>query len=119
VPQPKTIESEYRKFDDLLSTLRARNAQQFNISSDKGIDEATFDTIGGIEQWITVRGWNRENPVLLFLHGGPGDVTNPWTFALFASWEKHFTLVQWDSEVRVKRCGKAALQWPRALRCRG
>jgi dipeptidyl aminopeptidase/acylaminoacyl peptidase len=95
-PQPKAIESEYRKLDDLLSTLRARNAQQFKISSEKGIDEATFVTIGGIEQWITIRGWNRDNPVLLFLHGGPGDVTNPWTFALFASWEKHFTVVQWD-----------------------
>lgn len=107
VPQPKAIESEYRKFDDLLSTLRARNAQQFNISSDKGIDEATFVTIGGIEQWITVRGWNRENPVLLFLHGGPGDVTNPWTFALFASWEKHFTVVQWDQRGAGKTLRKS------------
>jgi pimeloyl-ACP methyl ester carboxylesterase len=34
--------------------------------------------------------------VLLFLHGGPGDATNPWTFALFAPWEKRFTVVQWD-----------------------
>jgi len=34
--------------------------------------------------------------VLLFLHGGPGDVTNPWAFALFAPWEKQFTVVQWD-----------------------
>jgi len=91
-----TLDSEYRKFDSLLSFLRNRNAQQYAISSPKGIDEAQFVTIGGIEQWITVRGWDRDNPVLLFLHGGPGDVTNPWTFALFAPWEKHFTLVQWD-----------------------
>ncbi len=90
------IDSEYRKFDDLASFLRARNAQQFAISSPKGIDEAQFVKIGGIEQWITIRGWDRDNPVLLFLHGGPGDVTNPWTFALFAPWEKHFTVVQWD-----------------------
>ncbi|HXM94715.1 MAG TPA: alpha/beta hydrolase [Candidatus Dormibacteraeota bacterium] len=90
------IDSEYRKFDDLASFLRARNAQQYAISSPKGIDEASFVTVGGIEQWITIRGQDRDNPVLLFLHGGPGDVTNPWTFALFAPWEKHFSVVQWD-----------------------
>jgi pimeloyl-ACP methyl ester carboxylesterase len=93
---PLAIDSEYRKFDDLASFQRSRNAQQYAISSPKGIDEASFVTVGGIEQWITVRGQDRDNPVLLFLHGGPGDVTNPWTFALFAPWEKHFTVVQWD-----------------------
>ncbi|MFZ0881071.1 MAG: alpha/beta hydrolase [Candidatus Acidiferrales bacterium] len=90
------VDSEYRKFDDLLSFLRTRNAQQYAISSPKGIDEASYVTVGGIEQWITIRGQDRDNPVLLFLHGGPGDVTNPWAFALFAPWEKYFTVVQWD-----------------------
>lgn len=93
---PSAIDSEYRKFDDLASFLRTRNAQQYAISSPKGIDEASFVTVGGIEQWITIRGQDRDNPVLLFLHGGPGDVTNPWTFALFAPWEKYFSVVQWD-----------------------
>ena len=86
----------YRKLDETLSVLRARNAKQFAIDSSKGIDESSYVAIGGIEQWITIRGQNRNNPLLLFLHGGPGDVTNPWTFALFAPWEKHFTVVQWD-----------------------
>jgi pimeloyl-ACP methyl ester carboxylesterase len=87
---------EYRKFEELASFLRARNAKQYAISSATGIDEGSFVTLGGIEQWITIRGEDRGNPVLLFLHGGPGDVTNPWTFALFAPWEKYFTVVQWD-----------------------
>jgi pimeloyl-ACP methyl ester carboxylesterase len=108
-PQPKAVDSEYRKFDGLLSHLRARNAQQFAIRSAKGIDEARFVTIGGIEQWITIRGWNRENPVLLFLHGGPGDVTNPWTFALFAPWEKYFTVVQWDQRGAGRTLRKSGL----------
>ncbi len=30
------------------------------------------------------------------MHGGPGDVTNPWSFVIFAPWEEHFTVVQWD-----------------------
>lgn len=94
--KPQATDAEYRKFDELASFLRARNAKQFAITAPNGIDEAGYVTLGGIEQWVTVRGQNRGNPVLLFLHGGPGDVTNPWTFVLFAPWQKHFTVVQWD-----------------------
>jgi pimeloyl-ACP methyl ester carboxylesterase len=91
-----TIDSEYRRLDQLASTVRARNAQQYAITSPRGIDESMFVQIGGIDQWVTIRGQDRANPVLLFLHGGPGDVTNPWSFAVFAPWEKYFTVVQWD-----------------------
>jgi len=91
-----STEEEYRKFEELASFLRRRNAAQYAISTPKGIDEGSYVTIGGIEQWVTIRGWDRDNPVLLFVHGGPGDVTNPWSFGLFDSWEKYFTVVQWD-----------------------
>lgn len=89
-------DSVYRKFDSFLSFIRARNTKQYAISSAAGIDEGFYVPIGGIEQWVTIRGEDRANPVILFLHGGPGDVTNPWTFAIFAPWEERFTMVQWD-----------------------
>jgi len=92
----KPLDEEYRKLDGLVTILRERNKQQFAIDLTRGVDEERFIEIGGIEQWVTIRGQDRDNPVLLFLHGGPGDVTNPWTFALFAPWEKAFTVVQWD-----------------------
>src|SRR5208282_3179916 len=101
------IGEDYRKFDQLVSFLRSRNEKQFAIASAKGIDEARFVTIGGIEQWVTIRGENRDNPVLLFLHGGPGDVTNPWTFELFAPWEQQFTVVQWDQRGAGRTFGKS------------
>lgn len=104
--QLSPTDAEYRKLDDLLSLLRARNTQQYAITSPKGIDESQYVRIGGIEQWVTIRGQNRDNPVLLFLHGGPGDVTNPWTFGLFAPWERHFTVVQWDERGAGKTYGK-------------
>ena len=91
-----TLDAEYRKLEGLLSFLRARNAEEYAINKVKGIDEAGYVPIGGIEQWVTIRGQDRANPVLLFLHGGPGDVTNPWSFMIFAPWEEHFTVVQWD-----------------------
>lgn len=91
-----TLDSEYRKFDELASFIRKRNVAQYAIDTTKGIDEGRYVPIGGIEQWITIRGQDRANPVLLFLHGGPGDVTNPWSFSIFAPWEEHFTIVQWD-----------------------
>jgi pimeloyl-ACP methyl ester carboxylesterase len=94
--QPIALDPEYRKLDALVSFLRTRNAEQFAIRSPNGIDESSFVPIGGIEQWVTIRGQDRANPVLLFLHGGPGDVTTPWAFAFFATWEEHFTVVQWD-----------------------
>src|ERR1039458_5251176 len=89
-------DATYRKFDQTLSFLRERNARQYAIDPAKGVDEASYVSIGGIEQWVTIRGEDRSNPVLLFLHGGPGDVTNPWSFATVAPWEAHFTVVQWD-----------------------
>ncbi len=92
----KSLNAEYRKLDDTLKFLRRRNADQFAIDPIKGIDEGSYVSIGGIDQWVTIRGEDRDNPVLLFLHGGPGDVTSSWTFALFAPWEKEFTVVQWD-----------------------
>ena len=77
---------DYRKLDEIAAMLRGRNTAQYAIKSGKAVDEAGYVVLGGSEQWVTVRGYDRDNPVLLFLHGGPGDVTNPWSFACFAPW---------------------------------
>src|SRR5262245_61911397 len=59
------------------------------------VEEASFIAFGGIEQWVTTRGDDRRNPLLLLLHGGPGDVQSP-LIATYAPYEKDFVLVQWD-----------------------
>ena len=46
------------------------------------------------------------NPVLLLLHGGPGDATNPWGYAGFRSWMKRFTVVQWDQRGSGRTLGR-------------
>ena len=88
--------ADYRKLDEVLTFLRGRNSEQYGKVPSQGIAEARYVPIGGIDQWVTIRGADRNNPVLLFLHGGPGDSTNGLTFMMFAPWEKQFTVVQWD-----------------------
>ncbi len=51
-----------------LSYLSYRNTMR--IDSAKGIDEAGYVRIGGIDQWVQIRGDDRGNPVLLWLNGG-------------------------------------------------
>jgi len=79
-----------------LRTMRQRaNAKAFAITTANGIDEAGYVEIGGIKQWLQIRGRDRNNPVLLCVHGGPGGTWIPVT-RLFAPWEKDFTVVLWD-----------------------
>ncbi len=95
-----------RKILGVLEFVRDRNARDYAITSSNGIDEGRFVEIGGIPQWITIRGRDRDNPVLLFLHGGPGDVTNPWGYAVFRSWLEDFTVVQWDQRGAGRTLGR-------------
>lgn len=53
-------------------------------------------TLGGVEQWISIRGHSIEKPVLLYLHGGPGQSGLPFTRLLFAELERDFVVVDWD-----------------------
>src|SRR4030095_1741913 len=59
------------------------------------IQEMRFVTLGAIQQWITIRGENRANPLLLIVHGGPGDAQSS-LHSIYAVYEKDFTIVQWD-----------------------
>jgi pimeloyl-ACP methyl ester carboxylesterase len=94
--QMEQDDAEAQKLNAMLAFVRNRNTRDYAITTPNGIDEARYIQIDGIEQWITIRGEDRNNPVLLFLHGGPGDATNPWGYAGFRSWLKKFTVVQWD-----------------------
>jgi pimeloyl-ACP methyl ester carboxylesterase len=71
-----------------------RAARALVIGSPHGIAESGYVTIGGIGQWIQIRGEDVGNPVLLFLHGS-GMTMTPFT-PVYREWEKHFTVVQWD-----------------------
>lgn len=52
--------------------------------------------IGGIEQWLLIRGQDRSAPVLLWLHGGPGAAQMPLAHATTRELERYFVVVHWD-----------------------
>ncbi|MGW2593510.1 alpha/beta fold hydrolase [Streptomyces sp. NPDC001515] len=74
---------------------RAAEAAKLRITTPHGIDEAGFVRIGGLDQWISVRGDDRANPVVLEIHGGPG-ASNHVFLPRTRGWERHFTVVRWD-----------------------
>ena len=71
-------------------------AEVGKIVSPNGIDEAKAVEIGGIRQWITVRGCDRRNPILLVLHGGPAAPDLPNRYLFEKPWTDYFIVVQWD-----------------------
>jgi pimeloyl-ACP methyl ester carboxylesterase len=80
-------------------------AQALAIAAPNGITEARFVRVGGIDQWITIRGEDRANPVVLILAGGPGNSLVPLA-SVFRAWERQFTVVQWDQRGAGKTYGK-------------
>jgi len=77
-------------------------AEVGKIVSPNGVDEAKAVDIGGIRQWITVRGRDRRNPILLVLHGGPAAPDLPNRYLFESPWTDYFTVVEWDQ----RGCGK-------------
>lgn len=66
------------------------------ISTPQGVNEQIKLRIGGIDQWVSIRGKDRSNPILLFLHGGPASPAMPEAYTFQTPWEDYFTVVQWD-----------------------
>jgi pimeloyl-ACP methyl ester carboxylesterase len=60
----------------------------------QSLDEGLFLPIGGLDQWVTIRGRDAANPVLMIVPGAGAGFSA--MAPVFAPWEARFTLVQWD-----------------------
>lgn len=52
--------------------------------------------LNGSVQWISIRGKDKNNPILLFLAGGPGGSQMATARHALGGLEEHFVIVQWD-----------------------
>ena len=71
-------------------------------NSKNGIYLYEYPMINGIKQYVQVRGADRKNPLILFLHGGPGGSLAGFCHVLQAGWEDKFTVANWDQRNSCK-----------------
>lgn len=83
-------------FMTLREEVRTANRDVGKIVAPRGIDEAKFLKLGGVRQWVTIRGQDHDKPVMLFLHGGPGSAKADYSYSSQRPWEDEFVVVNWD-----------------------
>jgi pimeloyl-ACP methyl ester carboxylesterase len=78
------------------------------IKTRNGVSSLEQITLGEVKQWIFIRGEDQNNPVLIFLHGGPGEPALGMSSSrkLDAELINHFTMVHWDQRGAGKSYNK-------------
>lgn len=67
-----------------------------SIPGNESIAELKTVAINGTRQTLLLRGESRRNPILLFLHGGPGTAQISFARRWLKELEKDFVVVNWD-----------------------
>lgn len=83
--------------------VRAIGKAIYSKTPDGGINESMYIDVNGTKQWINIYGADLDNPVLLYLHGGPGSATSAIDYAFTRKWADVYTVVTWDQ----CNCGKS------------
>lgn len=79
-----------------LSASTPRIVDENGKTPENSIAELRELELNGRKQWISLRGWDKNAPVLLFLAGGPGGTQMAAVRHELAELEKHFVVVNWD-----------------------
>lgn len=79
----------------LIFAIRLIRGWKIRIKTDEGIEENIMVDIGGIKQSLIIRGEDVSNPVILFLHGGPGFPISFLSNEYQKYLEDEFTVVHW------------------------
>ena len=92
----------------LLLIVRFIGKLYYNRTPDGGINETMYIDVNGQEQWINIYGEDKNNPVMLYLHGGPGGSTSAMDWKVLRKLAKDYTVVNWDQ----RGCGKTQIHDP-------
>ena len=80
----------------IFGMIRFIKAQKYKIRTAAGIQKTDYVVLGGIEQYIQIRGEDRSNPIIIMLHGGPGNAMAFYSYYWQAELEKAYTIINWD-----------------------
>lgn len=80
----------------ILCMVRWIKTKEIKITTPNGIQENGYVNIGGIEQYVQIRGKDKNNPVIIFLHGGPGNTIAHLSYYYQPELESQYTFVNWD-----------------------
>lgn len=90
----------------ILGALALRPGSTPPIEGPNAIARLEPVEIGGMPQWLLLRGRSVENPVLLFVHGGPGMTSIPVAHEFGSLLEEEFVVVHWDQRGAGKSCSE-------------
>ncbi|WP_270365650.1 alpha/beta fold hydrolase [Microbacterium algeriense] len=84
---------------------RAVIADLSRIPNPDAIDRTAFVELGGVEQFVSIRGRSAANPVLIVCHGGPALPSLPSSWIWQRAVEDYFTVVNYDQRASGKSAG--------------
>ncbi|MBP8594372.1 MAG: alpha/beta hydrolase [Ruminococcus sp.] len=92
----------------ILLIIRFIGKLYYNRTPENGINETMYIEVNGQEQWINIYGEDKSNPIILYLHGGPGDSTSTMDWVVLRKLASDYTVVNWDQ----RGCGKTQIHAP-------
>lgn len=81
---------------DAYAPARELIAELGRIVAPEGVQEAFEVPVNGVRHWVNVRGQDRDNPLILFVHGGPASPVIPTLWQFQRPLEEYFTIAHYD-----------------------
>lgn len=86
----------------IVEGARAATYLSNHITAENGVDEGVYVNLGGQEQYLLIRGENKDNPVLIWLHGGPAGPEGYVNYYFQKNLLSDYTVINWDQ----RGCGR-------------